>query len=150
IRVREQEGAAAAQRLFSRALGWVVGLMLSVTLLLAALAPYVVFWLGSGFSTDKLALTRTLFYWLLPRIVLNGLGTIWGAVLNTDERFALPALSPLMIPVVAIGALIVYRKDGGIVALAAGTVTGHALEALALGCALARRGIRPWPAWSGM
>lgn len=150
IRRREREGPAAAQQLFSRAMGWIVSLLFGVTLLLALTAPYVVFWLASGFSPEKLALTRTLFYWLLPIILVNGLATIWGAVLNSDERFALPALSPILIPLAAIGALMVYRRDGGILALAVGTMAGHTLEAAVLGMALHQRGIRLWPLWGAM
>src|SRR5207245_8787477 len=91
--------------------------------------PYYLPLLGSGFTGAKLLLTRRLLYIVLPIVVLNGAITIWSSVLNAGEKFALPALTPVLTPLVAL--LILFLRGGtwGIFALATCTVAGTVLEA---------------------
>jgi putative peptidoglycan lipid II flippase len=142
IQVREAEGLEAAQRLFSSMLGWSLGLLVAVSAILAVLAPYYLPLLGSAFNPAKLILTRRLLWVLLPLITLSGCVVIWTAVLNAEERFALPALSPILTPLSAILFLVLAGKTLGIYALALGTVTGVALQTTILARAFRGHGLR--------
>ena len=149
IRVREMEGAAAAQRLLSNMLSWSLGLLLGVALLFALSANAVLPLMTSGFTTEKYALTRKLFFILLPALVVCGLSTTWSAVLNAGQKFALAALTPAITPIVTIVTIFALGAWWGIYAVAAGTITGMALEAGLLGTGLRRRGYTLLPRWSG-
>ena len=96
IKVREQEGTKAAQKLFAGATIWSIGLLLITTLLMLASIPVYLPMLTNGFSPEKLALTYHLLWAISPMLLLTGIGSIWGAVLNAGERFALVALVPMI------------------------------------------------------
>lgn len=148
IQVREQEGTKAAQRLFSGATVWGLGLLGITTILMVANAPLYLPLIAAGFSPEKLNLTLHLLYTIAPTLLLSGIVVIWGAVLNAGERFALVALSPIITPAISIVFLLVV-KSWGIFALAAGLVCGAVLEIVLLGAALNRQGISLRPRWHG-
>jgi putative peptidoglycan lipid II flippase len=149
VRVREHEGQDAAQRLFSNAMVWSTVSLAAASALLALLAPYILPLMASGFGPEKLELTRSLFYVLLPAVVVSGLSTIWKAILNAGERFALAAVAPAMAPVIAVAALLVAGSVWGVYALAVGTVVGFVLEAGLLVLSLKRRKFSLAPRWYG-
>lgn len=150
IRVRENEGEEAAQRLLSSVQALNLFLLVPVLILLAISAPYYLPLLGSGFSLAKLALTTKLLYLLLPGMLVNGVIAIWSSALNADERFALPALTPATTPLVSLLALFFLGRRWGIFALAGGAMVGPALEAFLLGRALRVRGISLKLRWFGL
>lgn len=150
IQLREQGGEEAAQRLFSNVMLLSTALLIVVSGLLALSVSYILPILGSGFSPDKLALTRSLFFVLLPVLVLSGLTTTWAAVLNAGERFALAAMAPMLTPVITVVVLVVMGKVWGIYALAFGTVSGFALEAGLLARGIKRQRLSLVPLWHGM
>lgn len=149
VRVREAEGHEEAQRLFSSITVLSVCLLVGVAILLAVAGPYLLPLLGSGFDPAKLLLTQQLFYILLPGIVLYGLVSIWGAVLNASKRFALVAFTPALVPLTVI-ALLLVGKTWGITAMAIGTLGGYAVQLLVLSVALRRQGIALLPRRGGM
>jgi putative peptidoglycan lipid II flippase len=149
VQVREREGKEAAQRLFSGVMVWSLGLLVGVSVLLGALAPYYLPLLGSGFSPAKLMLTRRLVYVLLPVIALSGLVVTWTAILNAGERFALPALLPILTPLSVVLFLWTTSRAWGIFALAWGTVIGVALQAVLLAWTLKAQGMRLRFRWYG-
>ncbi|HEY6252526.1 MAG TPA: lipid II flippase MurJ [Candidatus Angelobacter sp.] len=150
IRVREEQGAEAAQQLFSSVQVASLVLLGIVSILVAAGAHFYLPLLGSGFDAAKLLLTQRLLYVLLPFIVLNGAIAIWSAVLNAGERFALPALTPMVTPLVAVLTLLIFGRRWGIFSLAVGTVAGSGLEVFVLGCAMRIRGLRLRLRWCGI
>ncbi|MBN3907570.1 MAG: polysaccharide biosynthesis C-terminal domain-containing protein [Nostoc sp. NMS1] len=149
IRVREEEGAKAAQRLFSGATVWSLGLLGITTILIVASAPLYLPHLASGFSAEKVNLTFKLLCVISPIVMLTGIVTIWSAVLNAGERFALTALSPIMTPVITIVLLFLGGKFWGVFALAVGLVGGAVLEITLLGIALRRQRVSLLPRWYG-
>src|SRR5262249_50974160 len=149
IRVRENNGAEASQRLLSSVQVINLALLAAVLILLAAAVPFYLHLLGSGFSSSKLLLTRYLLYLLLPIILFNGLITVWSAILNAHERFALPAVTPAVTPLIALLALLFFGSYWGIFALACGTVVGTLIEASVLARAVKARGIGLKLGWSG-
>jgi putative peptidoglycan lipid II flippase len=150
IHVRENEGLEKAQQLFSSVTVWNTVVLVIVSVLLAMASSFILPILGSGFSPEKQALTRSIFFVLLPILAISGLGITWAAVLNASERFALVAISPMIKPIVTVALLVVMSKIWGIYALAAGTVGGVVLEAGLLAWGVRRRGFYLVPRWHGL
>ena len=138
--VREHEGQAEAQRLFSSVMVWSAGLLIAGSVVLALMAPYILRVVGSGFADEKLALATSLYYILLPCLLLSGVATTWGAILNAHERFAFPSAIPIMSSVVTVLMVVFVAEQWGIYALAIATVGGLLLETALLGWWLGRRG----------
>jgi putative peptidoglycan lipid II flippase len=150
IQVREHEGREAAQRLFSNVMVWSTALLVAVSVLLGLLASYILPILGSGFGPGKLALTRSLFFVLLPALTVSGLATIWSSILNASERFALAAVAPMITPIVTVLVLLVMGNIWGVYSLAVGMVCGFVLEASLLSRGLRRHGFSIIPRWHGI
>jgi putative peptidoglycan lipid II flippase len=148
IKVREQEGRNAAQKLFSGATVWSIGLLIIATVLLLIAAPHYLPIIAKGFSREKLDITFKLLYILAPAIILSGVTTLWCAVLNAGERFALTAISPIITPVISI-LFLLLANDWGVFALATGLVCGVLLEMISVGIGLHLQGISLLPRWYG-
>lgn len=85
-------GTAYTQRLMTMA---IVGL-LGVTVIAVVLAPYITsIYMKSDSHADR-ELATQLARLLLPEIFFYGLAALFGAILNTKERFAAPAWAPLV------------------------------------------------------
>ena len=150
IQVREQEGQPAAQRLLSSVMVVSIGFLVVLSIILALTASYILPLIASGFSPEKMSVTRSLYYGLLSTLVLSGVATIWGAVLNAENRFALAAIAPVATSIVTMSAIIVMAKYWGGYALVIGLVGGALLEAGLVGWGLARVGVSLVPRWSGI
>jgi putative peptidoglycan lipid II flippase len=98
IQVQAQEGTQAAQHLLSSVMVWTIGVLVALSVLLALASPYLLPLMGSGFTADKLELVQSLYYLMLPTLVLSGIATIWRALLNACDRFALAAIVPVVWP----------------------------------------------------
>ncbi len=150
IRTRDNQGEQAANSLFSSLMLIGVLFLLVAAGLLAAFAPTILSLLGSGFSEQTMLLTQTLFYWLLPVLVLTGIGQLLATIINAGERFATVALAPALTPICTVIALITLADEWGIFALAGGAVLGAGLELLVLIIAAVRKNIPVLPRWHGM
>jgi putative peptidoglycan lipid II flippase len=148
IKVREQEGAQAAQKLFAGATVWSMGLLLITTALMLGSMPIYMPMLTNGFNPDKLALTYQLLWTISPMLLLTGIGSIWGAVLNAGEKFALVALTPMITPVITM-AFLFGIQSWGVQNLVAGMVGGQLLEMGIIGFVLRRQGFSLRPRWYG-
>lgn len=149
IATREGEGPAAAQRLLSQTSLVSLGLFALVAAVLGLAGPMALPWLAPGFDEAKLTLARQLLYLSLPQVVLSGLATVWQAVLNARERFALGALAPAAVPAVAILTLLAVRGPLAIYALVGAMSAGYLVQLAALGAALRRQGVGLLPRWHG-
>ncbi len=148
IRIQRQYGSVDAQALFSRVMFLAIGLLVFVAVCLAILLPFILPMLASGFDQSKQMLATTLAYLLLPAVVIKGIGTIYGAVLNAHERFALVAAAPVMVPLSMVAILLLWSAPSTrVYAMAVGTVVGMFAELVALGWALKSRGIALFPRW---
>lgn len=141
IHARERDGATAAQELASSTVGWITLLLIGVTALLALVIPVALPWFATGFSPAKLALTRHLFFLLLPLVMVSSWGVLWAAVLNAREHFAVTSLAPLATPLGGAIALLFGRID----VFALGIVAGAAVETLIIVIAASRAGVTPVP-----
>lgn len=145
IRVRDQEGVDSAQSLLSGLTFWTLVVLTSCCLVVGALFPYIVPFIASGFSAQKLLLTQNLFYTLLPLIIIAGLTTLFTSTLNASERFAWAAMIPIATPLLTIAALLLFAGQIGVYALVAGSVVGGLLELVLLVLFLRRQGFSPLP-----
>jgi putative peptidoglycan lipid II flippase len=150
IRVREQEGPDSAQKLLSNSLAGSCALLVCATIIMLAAAPYYLPLIASGFSAGKISLTARLLYILSPLIILYGLNSMWGAVLNADRQFGLVAATPVITPLIVMLFLMFAGPTWGIYSMAIGTVCGICLELTVLGIVLIRKGISLRPRWYGL
>jgi putative peptidoglycan lipid II flippase len=149
VRVREQEGREPAQQLLSSAM-LCTCLLLGLASLVMGLAAHGFFPLiASHFSPPKLALAIRLFYALLPIVLLTGIATNCTAVLNTLDRFALPALAPAVISLAIIAGALLYGGRFGIWAMVYATLAGTLLHAVIVAGMMQARGYRFHLHWYG-
>lgn len=139
IRVRVKKGKETAQELLSGIVFLSLLLTLVLVLVLAAASPFLLGIIGSGFSAEKLALTKRLFYILSPTILINAVSCIYAAVLNADERFGLAKASSAAIPISILLLALTTATAWGVYSLAYGTLLGYILELTIVALALRKR-----------
>jgi putative peptidoglycan lipid II flippase len=149
IQVQEQEGTQAAQRLLSSVMVWTIGVLMALSVLLALTSPYLLPLMGSGFTTDKLALVQSLYYMMLPTLILSGIATIWSALLNACDRFALAAIVPVATSLVTVLLVVGMAGQWDSYTIALGMVVGALVETAVLGWGLSREGVSLVPQWHG-
>jgi len=150
VRVREQEGRDRAQELLSSSMLWMCLLLGFASAVMALLAHGLFPLIASHFPPAKLELAIHLFYGLLPVILITGVATNCTAVLNTLDRFALPALAPMAISVsVLVGALL-FGARFGIWAMVFSTLAGSLLHGGLVAWMMEARGYRLRLRWHGM
>ena len=138
IQVNQHQGLAAAQKILSNVIGWFLSLCFILSILIFILAPEYLPALCSGFSDEKLHLTKVILYLLIPIIFLKGLSNICAGVLNSLESFALPTALQILGPLSAILLIVTVGTSLGIYALVYGTLLGFGLETLLIGVAVIR------------
>ena len=149
IEVRELEGIEAAHRLYRGALAAGAGLLSMAAIALGLFAPWILHLLASSFDPAKLALTRSLFWVMLPVVPMAAFITIWRSLLNTEGQFAIPAVLPGLTPIASIIFLLTYGREWGVYSLAVGTLAGAVVELVLLGAYVFRRGFPIVPRWFG-
>src|SRR5579864_1751195 len=140
IEVREKSGKEAAQQLYRATLGAAGAVLLLAAVGVVAASAVLLPMMASSFPAAKLGYTRHLLMLMIAVIPLSGLSCTWRAVLNSEHQFAYSAAVPAITPLMSIVALYVAGKQYGVFALAAGTLTGGALEAILAGTGVKRMG----------
>ena len=153
-------GAGYTQRLMTMAL---VGLIAVTGLAVLAAPLFTRLYISGGANADAgqaTALARL----LLPQIFFYGMAALFGAILNTKERFAAPAWAPLANNLVVILVAVVVgataggtRGRNGLLTLSptqlwllgVGTTAGIVVQALVMLPALRRSGFRFRWRWGG-
>lgn len=133
LEVRLREGADAASRLFGRVLAFtLIGLSACAAVLLLVV-PRIY---ASGllhFSSSKSELTTRMFYMFAPLVIVGGVSALWSAVINANEKFAIPAITPVLQPLCGMLAVLAAAPQFGVWSLVAGTLFGAAVELVVLG-----------------
>ncbi len=126
-----KEDRRSAWKLASATANLVLVLM-SILAGLAALfaSPIVQYILGAGFSPDKQALTISLLRIQAISIVFFGLSGLAVGILNSNQKFLVPALAPAMYQLGQIFGVLVLAPSMGIYGLAWGVVIGSAINLL--------------------
>jgi putative peptidoglycan lipid II flippase len=144
---RAREGDAATQSLIdaiATVLAWV---LLATCLFGVAGAPVLVWLIGSGLAQFDLAVLLT--RWMFPYIGLMSMVALAAGILNTWRRFAVPAVTPVLLNLSVIAAAWWgapwFARQGiePILALAMGVVAGGVLQAAVQVPALAAIGRLP-------
>lgn len=149
VRVREQEGHGRAQQLLSSAMLWTCLLLGAASVLMAVAARGFFPIIASHFPADKLDLSIRLFYVLLPLVLITGIASNCTAVLNTFDRFALPALAPVATPAaIIIGALLLGGRMG-VWAMVYASLAGALVQTAVVAWMMDRHGYRFRLWWHG-
>ncbi len=150
VRVRERDGQERAQQLLSSSMLWLFVLLAAATAAMALSAHAFFPLIASHFPSGKLELSIRLFYALLPVVLITGIATNCTAVLNTVERFALPALAPVVISISIIAGVLMLGGRLGIWAMVYATLGGSLIHALIVAAMMHARGYRFRLWWHGM
>jgi len=149
---REKGGREAVRDLIDRVAGMLGGTLLLLTLITVMASPLVATLFAPGFLRDpeKLALTGDLIKLTFPYLLLISLTGFAGAILNSYQRFAVPALTPVILNLCLIGAALwaAPRFDEPVVALSLGVLVAGFAQLLFQVPALAGIGLVPRPRWA--
>ena len=149
---REKGGQAAVRELVDRVAGVLGGVLLLLTLITVMASPIVATIFAPGFLRDpaKLALTGDLIKLTFPYLLLISLTGFAGAILNSYRRFAVPALTPVLLNLCLIGAALwgAPNFEEPVVALALGVLVAGFAQLLFQVPALAGVGLVPRPRWA--
>ena len=149
---RERGGQAAVRALVDRVAGVLGGTLLVLTLITVMASPVVATIFAPGFLRDpaKLALTGDLIKLTFPYLLLISLTGFAGAILNSYQRFAVPALTPILLNLSLIAAALWFAPsfDEPAVALALGVLVAGFAQLLFQVPALAGIGLVPRPRWA--
>ncbi|MGB7548909.1 MAG: lipid II flippase MurJ [Terracidiphilus sp.] len=150
VRVTEQEGRERAQQLLSSAMLWTTLLLTAAAAVMGLFARGFFPLIASHFGAAKLNLAVHLFYGLLPVVVLTGIASNCTAVLNTVDRFALPAVAPVATPLAIIVCAPLLSPRLGIWAMVYATLAGALIHAAWVAWMMDTRGYRFRLRWHGM
>ncbi|MDE2081100.1 MAG: murein biosynthesis integral membrane protein MurJ [Burkholderiales bacterium] len=144
---RERDGDAATARLVDAVATLLAWVLLATCLAGVVAAPLLVWAMGSGLAQldEAVVMTR----WMFPYIGFMSMVALAAGILNTWKRFAVPALTPVLLNFCIIGAalwLVPRAAAAGfppIYALALGVMLGGLLQALVQVPALRAVGCMP-------
>ena len=148
VNTREKEGLDSAAELLSSIVCLSAIVLVMVGIILGLCAPIYLPLVAHNFPPAKLLLTQRLLYLLLPWILFSGLATILAYTMNAGEKFAIPALVPLITPLVTMSFLLSAHGQYAFW-LAGGTVLGGLMEWLVLLRVVWGHGMRMRFRWSG-
>jgi putative peptidoglycan lipid II flippase len=150
IRVRETEGPGQARELLGSAMAWTLMLLACGSVAMAAGAKGFFPLMAEHFSAEKLVLTEHLFYGLLPMVLIAGVASNCTAVVNTFERFAWPALAPVLTPLLVMATAWLAAGYLGIWAMVWGNLAGFVAYAGAMVWMMQSHGYPFEVRWRGM
>lgn len=101
-----QQGEAAAWGAAMRLGMWLAGGMLALAAAIGWASPVLLAWLSPGFQSAERAQALRVFYPMLPGLLLMGVSTLMGALLQVYRRFARPALTTAVFNLVFIAGLL--------------------------------------------
>ena len=149
----QRQGEAAAWRLASIILNWVLVATVALALAVFALADWIVPAMAPGLGEDSgmqdairedaIFLTRVM---LVSPVLFAVSGMITG-ILNARHHFVLPALAPMLYNLSIILAALFLSEEHGIEALAIGVIVGSGLHLVIQLPALATAGARLRPSF---
>ncbi|MBY5930314.1 murein biosynthesis integral membrane protein MurJ [Halomonas cupida] len=139
------------RELLNAVCGSLAAVLALITALAIVAAPWLTWLFAPGFARDpeKLALTADMLRLTFPYLLLISLTAFAGSVLNTWNRFAVPAFTPVLLNLSLIGAalLLTPLMSEPSMALAWGVLIAGAAQLLFQVPFLVRLGLmpRPWP-----
>ena len=127
-KVKQASGKKAGAELVANGIYLQLLVVTAVCLILGALSNPLMNMLAGEFSLEKKALCQQLFLLLLVFTIVFSVAHTVTAALQAEKYFALGALTPALIPVVAIGALFTLSSSMGVFSLAIGLIVGTTIH----------------------
>lgn len=131
---KQQQGEEATRTFVAYVSGLLTLALALITLLGVVFAPWIIWATAPGFANtpEKFALTSDLLRVTFPYILLISLSSLAGAILNTWNRFAVPAFVPTLLNVSMIGfsLFLIPYFDPPIMALGWAVLVGGLLQLL--------------------
>jgi len=121
---RARADEAEAWRLASSVINLVLIALSAFSLLMAIFAPWIVPLITPGFDAPTTELTVRMTRIMLLSPVFIGMGAVVSGILNSYERFAWPAIAPLVYNLAIIAAAIFLAPLIGVEGLAVGVAIG--------------------------
>ena len=154
-RQRDEGSAAATKALIDRVAGTLGGTLALITLVGVLAAPLLIWLFAPGFGDDphKRALAVEMLRLTFPYLFFISLTAFAGAILNTWNRFAVPAFTPVLLNLSLIGSALYlapqFAEGRMAVALAWGVLIAGTVQLLFQLPFLARLNLMPVPrmAW---
>lgn len=144
IELEHRSGESAAQalyfRLLNRSLRFALMGVLAMAIGIGGLLVLAGHMVPSNWRSIELL---TLI--MLPVIPCNAVSNVWRAVLNSQDKFAAPAITAVLTPAVIIFGVLGAGSWGGMWTLAAATTLGAVAEVVVLALALQRQGLAILP-----
>lgn len=139
---------AEARDLVAVVMGTLGGFLSVVTLAGCLAAPVLVWLFASGFATnpEKSALGAELLRWTFPYLMCISLTSLAGGVLNAYGRFAIPAVTPVILNVCLIATI--YIDSSSVHVLAYAVFAAGILQFLFQLPSLKRLNLLPRPRWA--
>jgi putative peptidoglycan lipid II flippase len=133
--------------------GTLGGILAIVSILGVIVAPIVVYICAPGFATKQsgqFELAVQALRWTFPYLLFVSLTALAGGVLNSYQKFALPAFASVVLNVVmiAFAAWISPYFDEPVIALAVGVFVGGICQVIMQVPALLRLRVLRWPRWN--
>jgi len=148
---RSQKDHAQVQALVDRVAGVLGGVLALVSLIGVVAAPLLIWVFAPGFDGDdgRRALAVAMLRWTFPYLLFISLVSLAAGILNTYNRFGVPAFTPVLLNLVLIGAAIwgaPYFEEPGM-ALAVGVFVAGVVQLLFQLPFLKQLRLLPRPRW---
>ncbi len=149
---RASGDAAALKDLVDHVAGTLLAILLVITALGVLAAPVVLAIFAPGWwleGREEFALSAEMLRITFPYLMLISLTALCGGILNTFDRFLIPALTPVLLNVSLIVAAVMFsgRMEVPVKALAWGVLVAGIAQLLIQAPALMRMGLLPRPRW---
>lgn len=138
-------GENASRELFAKLTFFATLVLVLTTIFLVIFAPWLINLVASGFDAEKKKLVLSLFYQLVPLVILSGLPMFWSAALNARKGFKLVSLTPILTPIIILLALKFYGYSSNPKVLVWGTLIGAFVEFIVIGVGVWRIGYLFFP-----
>jgi len=103
--------------------------LIILTLLVIIFAPYFVKIIAPGFANKgNFDLTVELVRWIFPYLILIGWTSFYMALLNTKDRFFIPAVAPALLNLAFVITSVFLSYSMGIYSLTVGALLGGFLQ----------------------
>jgi putative peptidoglycan lipid II flippase len=150
---RAKRSVDEVRELVDSVAGTLGGFLAIVTVLGVIAAPVIVWICAPGFGSKQAGqfdLAVEALRWTFPYLLFVSLAALAGGVLNTYQKFAMPAFTSVALNIVMIvfAAWISPYFDKPVIALALGVFVGGVLQVAMLTPALMRLDLLRWPRWN--
>ncbi|QLQ28671.1 MAG: murein biosynthesis integral membrane protein MurJ [Pseudoxanthomonas sp.] len=139
--------SAAEVKALDRVAGTLTAALLVLTAIVILLAPQLARVIAPNFDPAQMAMLTDLLRVTFPYALFISLASLVGAILNSYQRFAIPALSPVLLNLAMITAALAAREwfDSSVMVLGWGVFAAGMLQLAFQLPSLARLGLLPRP-----